>query len=95
MQGVCTPVPQQLLLGVLLTGMGRDGAAGMLHIKKMGGLTIAQDQNSSAVYGMPAEAVKLGCVDRELPPKEIAQLLESLTAAHAFNPSPMHHSQSA
>jgi two-component system, chemotaxis family, protein-glutamate methylesterase/glutaminase len=89
MQSVCKPAPQQLLIGVLLTGMGRDGAAGMSHIKNMGGLTIAQDRNSSAVYGMPAEAVKLGCIDAELPPKKIAQLLENQTTANVLRASVM------
>lgn len=63
------------LIGVLLTGMGKDGAAGLAHLKRLGALTIAQDQASCAVYGMPAEAVRLGCVDQQLPPDRIAELL--------------------
>ena len=50
-------------LGIILTGMGSDGAAGMLSMKKAGSINIAQDENSCVVYGMPKEAVKLGCVD--------------------------------
>lgn len=54
-------------IGVLLTGMGRDGAAGLLQMRQAGALTIAQDEASSVVYGMPREAVLLGAVSHELP----------------------------
>ncbi len=50
-------------IGVILTGMGRDGAAGMLEMKNAGAKTIAQNENSCVVYGMPKEAVNLGGVD--------------------------------
>lgn len=50
-------------LGILLTGMGKDGAAGMLEMKKAGAVTIAQDENSCVVFGMPKEAINLGAVD--------------------------------
>jgi two-component system chemotaxis response regulator CheB len=75
MQSVKAPPAGQRLIGVLLTGMGKDGAAGLAHLKRLGALTIAQDEASSAVYGMPAEAVKLGCVDHELAPEGILRLL--------------------
>ncbi|MDI1327188.1 MAG: chemotaxis-specific protein-glutamate methyltransferase CheB [Brevundimonas sp.] len=55
----------------LLTGMGKDGAAGLLEIRKAGGLTIAQDEATSVIYGMPHEAVLLGAADRILPLGEI------------------------
>lgn len=73
MQSVRPLDPGQVLIGILLTGMGRDGAAGLVHLKQLGGITFAQNQASCAVYGMPAEAVKLGCVDHVLPPPEIAR----------------------
>ena len=50
-------------LGIILTGMGKDGAAGMLDMKKAGAINIAQDENSSVVFGMPKEAINLGAVD--------------------------------
>lgn len=51
-------------IGVILTGMGADGAAGLLEMKKMGAGTIAQSEKSCVVYGMPKEAVKMGAVDK-------------------------------
>lgn len=65
-------------IGVLLTGMGRDGAQGLLAMKRAGGATIAQDRESSVVYGMPAEAVALGAADLVLPPPRIADVLTNL-----------------
>ncbi|NPV05757.1 MAG: chemotaxis response regulator protein-glutamate methylesterase [Syntrophaceae bacterium] len=59
-------------IGVILTGMGADGAAGMLEMKKAGARTIAQDENTCVVFGMPKEAIKLGGVDRVLPLEQIA-----------------------
>jgi two-component system chemotaxis response regulator CheB len=54
-------------IGCLLTGMGRDGAAGLLAIRQAGGLTIAQDAETSVVYGMPREAARLGAAELVLP----------------------------
>jgi two-component system chemotaxis response regulator CheB len=62
----------------LLTGMGRDGASGMLAIRQSGGLTMAQDEATSVVYGMPREAVLLGGADSVLP---LDQFANSLIAA--------------
>lgn len=64
--------------GVLLTGMGRDGAAGLKILKEEGGVTVAQDEQSSVVYGMPEAAVQLGAVMHVLPPEGIATLLNKL-----------------
>lgn len=61
--------------GVLLTGMGRDGAIGMQKIHLAGGYTIAQDETSCSIYGMPRAAVELNVVDDILPPEGIIQVL--------------------
>ncbi|MCA3131456.1 MAG: chemotaxis response regulator protein-glutamate methylesterase [Betaproteobacteria bacterium] len=60
-------------IGVLLTGMGKDGAAGMLELKQAGAWTIAQDEASCVVYGMPREAVALGAVEESVPLDFIAR----------------------
>ncbi len=60
------------VLGILLTGMGVDGAQGLLKMKDCGAYTIAQDEASSVIYGMPGEAVKLGAAREVLPLKEIS-----------------------
>lgn len=65
-------------VGVILTGMGDDGAAGLREMKEAGSVTIAQDEKTSVVWGMPGEAVKLGCVDKILPLNAIAGKLMSL-----------------
>lgn len=62
-------------VGVILTGMGDDGARGMLEMKQAGAATIAQDEASCVVFGMPKEAIKLNGVDRVLPLSRIAQAL--------------------
>jgi two-component system, chemotaxis family, protein-glutamate methylesterase/glutaminase len=59
-------------LGVLLTGMGDDGASGLLDIRRSGGYTIAEDESTAVVYGMPASAVRLGAVCESLPLGAIA-----------------------
>lgn len=58
-------------VGVILTGMGADGAEGLLEMKNMGASTIAQDEKTCVVFGMPKEAIKLGAVDKILPVQEI------------------------
>jgi len=65
----------------LLTGMGRDGALGLLEIRRAGGLTIAQDEATSVVYGMPREAVLLGAAESVLPLDGIGPALASLAAS--------------
>ncbi len=65
-------------LGVLLTGMGQDGAAGLLAMRQAGARTIGQDRATSAVYGMPAAAMAMGAVDEELPLGTIAPRIRRL-----------------
>jgi two-component system chemotaxis response regulator CheB len=59
-------------VGVIMTGMGDDGASGMLEMKEAGAVTIAQDEATSVVFGMPNEAIKRGAVDMVLPLTTIA-----------------------
>ena len=59
-------------IGVILTGMGADGAAGLLEMKNMGADTIAQDEKTCVVFGMPKEAIKMGAVDKIVPLHQIA-----------------------
>jgi two-component system, chemotaxis family, protein-glutamate methylesterase/glutaminase len=65
-------------LGVLLTGMGKDGAAELKTMKEMGAITIAQNEASSIVHGMPGEAIRLGAATHILPPEDIAAMLIAL-----------------
>ena len=50
-------------VGVIMTGMGADGASGLLNMKEAGAKTVAQDEASCVVFGMPGEAIKLGAAD--------------------------------
>jgi two-component system chemotaxis response regulator CheB len=81
-------------LGVLLTGMGSDGAKGLLAMKRAGAATMAQDEETCTVYGMPREAVRLGAVDRSVAlggiPAAIGDALRS-----AREPSISQHPQEA
>ena len=67
-------------IGVILTGMGKDGAQGMLGMKKAGAKTIAQDEKTCVVFGMPKEAIALGAVDTVAPlndiPKQVLRMLQ-------------------
>jgi two-component system, chemotaxis family, protein-glutamate methylesterase/glutaminase len=65
-------------VGVLLTGMGVDGAEELKHLKNAGAITFAQDEESSVVYGMPGQAKKIGAATHILPPERIAQALITL-----------------
>ncbi len=65
-------------LGIIMTGMGDDGARGMKEMHEAGAKTIAQDEASCVVYGMPKEAVKLGGVDRVMPLNEIAGAMQAV-----------------
>jgi two-component system chemotaxis response regulator CheB len=66
--------PEQVA-GVLLTGMGTDGVEGLQALRKAGGLTLAQDEASSVVYGMPRVALERGAADVALPPRDLARTL--------------------
>ena len=63
-------------VGVILTGMGRDGAQGLLNMKNAGAYTIAQDEKSSIVFGMPKEAISLGAADKVVPLSDIAAAIK-------------------
>jgi two-component system chemotaxis response regulator CheB len=72
-------------MAALLTGMGRDGAAGLLEIRRAGGLTIAQDEATSVVYGMPREAVLLRAAERVLPLADIGPALAAAASGGERN----------
>ena len=69
----------QNAVGVILTGMGDDGARGMLEMKQAGAVTIAQDEATCVVFGMPKEAIKCGAVEKVLPLESIAGAILSCT----------------
>jgi len=73
-------------VGVILTGMGRDGADGMLTMHKAGAATIAQDEKTCVVFGMPKEAIAAGGVDKVLPIHTIAQEIVNMLSARAGQP---------
>ncbi|UQA60741.1 chemotaxis-specific protein-glutamate methyltransferase CheB [Polyangium aurulentum] len=68
-------------IGCLLTGMGKDGATGLLEMKRAGAMTLAQDEPTSVVFGMPREAIRLGAASRILPLGDFAKTLLALSGA--------------
>ncbi|MDD2540411.1 MAG: CheB methylesterase domain-containing protein [Desulfuromonadaceae bacterium] len=80
MKSLLRPLKQRQIIGVVLTGMGKDGAEGIQHIKALGGITIAQDKKSSAIYGMPKAASDTGAVDFVLSLDKIGCKLVELLA---------------
>jgi two-component system chemotaxis response regulator CheB len=70
-------------IGVVLTGMGEDGAAGLRELRAAGGYTIAEDETSAVVYGMPAAAVRMGGASESLPLGGIAPRILALIGARA------------
>ncbi len=68
------------VVGCLLTGMGKDGAQGLLALRRAGSQTIAQDEATSVIYGMPREAMLLGAAERVLPLAEIGAALTRMTS---------------
>ena len=65
-------------VGAILTGMGNDGAEGLLNMRHNGAHTVAQDEASCVVFGMPQEAIAAGVIDQTLPLDEIAPALQRL-----------------
>lgn len=78
MKSLLKPLRRRHIIGVIMTGMGKDGAEGIRHIKAIGGVTFAQDQESSAIFGMPKAAFETGAVDYVSPPDKIGRLLIDL-----------------
>jgi len=70
-------------IGVILTGMGSDGASGIVAIKNAGGRTIVQDKESCVVFGMPKAAIETGVVDEILPLDSIGERLAQLTMSNS------------
>jgi two-component system chemotaxis response regulator CheB len=68
-------------LGVILTGMGDDGAMGLLEMRQAGARTVGQDEARCVVYGMPQEAMKLGAVEKQLPLQAIHREIAQFTSA--------------
>ena len=77
----------RLAIGVLLTGMGEDGAAGLLKLRQGGARTFAQDQKTCVVYGMPRVAVEMGAVESILPLEKIAEHIVKTAGAIAAKAS--------
>jgi two-component system chemotaxis response regulator CheB len=73
--------PSRMTVGIVLTGMGVDGANGISHIKGLGGVTIAQDEQSCVIYGMPEAAARTGDVDFTLEPRAIRRKLIDMFGA--------------
>lgn len=75
-------------VGVILTGMGKDGAAGMLAMKEAGSYNFAQDEASCVVFGMPREAIAIGAIDEVAPLSDLAGLVLNYLAAHSHGNNP-------
>jgi two-component system chemotaxis response regulator CheB len=71
-------------LALLLTGMGSDGATGMLELQNGGSQTVAQDENTCVVFGMPREAIRLGAAQQVLPLQQMAGRIERFAAECAM-----------
>lgn len=69
-------------IGIIMTGMGDDGAKGLLEMKHAGAKTIAQDEHSCVVFGMPREAIKLGAADKVVPLELMAQVMMTISGKH-------------
>ncbi|RLS64853.1 MAG: chemotaxis response regulator protein-glutamate methylesterase [Planctomycetota bacterium] len=76
----CAQYAGKKAMGVIMTGMGNDGAAGLLSMRKAGAVTVAQDEQSCVVYGMPREAALCGAAQTIAPLDRIAKLISDFTA---------------
>jgi two-component system, chemotaxis family, protein-glutamate methylesterase/glutaminase len=83
-QSVCDSFGAKAV-GIILTGMGSDGAVELKRMRDRGAITIAQDEASCVVFGMPAEAIKLGAAVHILSPDKIASMLRDLTESQTAN----------
>ncbi len=73
-------IEPEKIVGILLTGIGSDGAEGLLDLKRSGALTIAESEETATVYGMPRKACEIGAVDKKLPFPQIIKFLISIGA---------------
>jgi two-component system chemotaxis response regulator CheB len=80
-------VPPAQLIGILLTGMGNDGAAAMTSLRALGGRTIAEAEDTAVVWGMPGELVRAGGAEWILPVHKIAEKLKQLVPQNASDPN--------
>ena len=78
--------PPEQLIGILMTGMGDDGAQAMTQLRALGGRTIAEAEETAVIWGMPGELVKAGGADWVLPVQKIAEKLQQLVPIHASDP---------
>ena len=76
-------VYQNRALGIIMTGMGRDGAVQLAELRKQGAWTIGQDENSSIVYGMPKVAFELGAVQKQVSLDNMAKEIVEMVQAHS------------
>jgi two-component system, chemotaxis family, protein-glutamate methylesterase/glutaminase len=86
MESAMAHVPPSLLIGVLMTGMGDDGAASMTRLRALGGRTIAEAEETAVVWGMPGQLVEAGGATWVLPLPNIARQLTKLAPLHAPDP---------
>ena len=86
MESAIAHVPPSLLIGVLMTGMGDDGAASMTRLRALGGRTIAEAEETAVVWGMPGKLVEAGGATWVLPLPDIAGQLRKLAPLHAPDP---------
>lgn len=78
----CAKIYQNRALGVIMTGMGRDGAAQLAEMRKQGAWTLGQDEESSVVYGMPRVAFELGAVQKQVPLEKMAEEMNKIVREH-------------